>query len=157
MHAQLQGKKITPQSFADTVNSEITSILQKSALEILTQIDPQASPEHVQPQIHPYNPPGPTTTFLKIRTKVFSNALYNFTEMPLPLYGKTLVSTTLTRLLVTRTNSNKRKLTFSNNKRKKAGQITRQRCMRPWRYWSNSRTKSWFYVELSPKIQKQSR
>jgi len=56
LHAQLQGKKISPQSFADTANSEITSILQKTALKILTQIDPQASPHtrttansHVQP------------------------------------------------------------------------------------------------------------
>jgi len=56
LHAQLQGEKISPQSFTDTANSEITSILQKTALEILTQIDPQASPHtrttantHVQP------------------------------------------------------------------------------------------------------------
>jgi len=44
LHAQLKGKKISPQSFADTANSEITSILQKTALEILSQIDLQASP-----------------------------------------------------------------------------------------------------------------
>jgi len=41
--------------------------------------------------------------------------------------------------------------------KKKAGQITRQCCMRSWRRWKHSRTKSWFYVELSSKIQKQSR
>ena len=44
LHAQLQGKQISPQSFANTANSEITSILQKTALEILTQIDPQTPP-----------------------------------------------------------------------------------------------------------------
>jgi len=44
LHAQLQGKQISPQSFADTANSEITSILQKTGLEILTQIDSQTSP-----------------------------------------------------------------------------------------------------------------
>ena len=44
LHAQLQGKQISPQSFADTANTEITSILQKTALEILTQIDSQTSP-----------------------------------------------------------------------------------------------------------------
>ena len=53
LHALLLGKKF-PQSFADTAKSEITSILQKTALEILTQID--LSPHtrttansHVQP------------------------------------------------------------------------------------------------------------
>jgi len=43
-HAQLQGKQISPQSSANTANSEITSILRKTALEILAQIDLQASP-----------------------------------------------------------------------------------------------------------------
>jgi len=40
LHAQLLGKTISPQSFADTANSEFTSILQKTALEIMTHIDP---------------------------------------------------------------------------------------------------------------------
>jgi len=57
LHAQLQGKKIFPQSFADTVNSEITSILQKTALEILTQIDPQAFP-HTRATANSHVPPS---------------------------------------------------------------------------------------------------
>jgi len=36
-----------------------------------------------------YKTPGPTTTLLKILTKLSFNTLYNFTEMPLALYGKT--------------------------------------------------------------------
>ena len=42
------------------------------------------------------------------------------TKMPLPLYGSTRVSTTLTSSPSTRTNSNKRKTTFSNHKRIKS-------------------------------------
>ena len=57
LYTQLQGKKISPQLFADTANSEITSVLQKTALDILTQIDPSphtrttANP-HVKPSNH---------------------------------------------------------------------------------------------------------
>jgi len=54
LHVQLVGKKHFAQSLADTANSEITSILQKTALEILTQIDPSPHTRttanlHVQP------------------------------------------------------------------------------------------------------------
>jgi len=57
LHAHLLGKKTCSQSFADTANSEITSVLQKTALKILTQIDPSphtrttANP-HVKPSNH---------------------------------------------------------------------------------------------------------
>jgi len=74
-------------------------------------------PTHVPPQNQTSN--SPTTTLLRTRTKLFSNALYNFTKMPLPLYEKICVSTTLTHSPLTRTNSNKRQTTLSNHKRKK--------------------------------------
>jgi len=53
LHAQLT----SPQSFADAATSEITSILQKTALEILTQIDPSphtrtTAKSHVKPSNH---------------------------------------------------------------------------------------------------------
>ena len=66
-----------------------------------------------------YKTPGPTTTLLKTLTKLSSNTLYNFTEMPFALYGKTSVLTTPTSLPTTRTRSNKRKSTFLIHKRKK--------------------------------------
>jgi len=43
LHAQLVDKKISPQSFADAANSEITSILQKTASKFPTLIDPSSS------------------------------------------------------------------------------------------------------------------
>ena len=52
-----RSKKISPQSFADTAHSEITSILHKTALEILIQIDPfphtrTTAKPHVKPSYH---------------------------------------------------------------------------------------------------------
>jgi len=77
--------------------------------------------------------------------------------MPLPRYEKIRVLTTLTHSPTTRTNSNKRKTTFSNHKQKKSKSNywpTLHATMEMTEYLLD---KSWFYVELSPKIQKQSR
>ena len=57
LHAQLLGKKISKQSFADTANSEITSIFQKPAFKILTHRDPSPhtrtiAKSHVKPPNH---------------------------------------------------------------------------------------------------------
>jgi len=86
-----------------------------------------------------------TTTVLRTRTKLFSNALYNSTKMPSTLNERIWVSTTLTRSPTTRTNSNKHKTTCSNRKQKKTGHIAGQHCMQIWRWRSACRTKSWLW------------
>ena len=81
LHVQLQGKKISPQSFADTANSEITSILQKTALEILTQIDPSphtrtTANSHVQPsRANHHSSKDPHEAFLQRTIQLHRNAL----------------------------------------------------------------------------------
>jgi len=79
LHAQLLGKNISPQSFEDTANSEITSVLQKTALEILTHIDPSphtrttANP-HVKPSNN-HSSRDPHEALLQRTIQLHRNAL----------------------------------------------------------------------------------
>jgi len=79
LHDQFLGKQISPQSFVDTANSEITSILQKTALEILTQIDPSlhtrtTANSHVKPCNHHYSK-DPHEDLLQRTIRLHCNAL----------------------------------------------------------------------------------
>ena len=82
LYTQLQGKKISPQLFADTANSEITSVLQKTALDILTQVDPSqhtrttANP-HVTPSNH-HSSKDPHEALLQRTIQLHRNPLPKF-------------------------------------------------------------------------------
>jgi len=137
LHVQLQGTKISPQSFADTANSEITSILSKTVLEIWHKYTPPHT--HLPKQTHTYNPPGPTTTLLGCARS--SSPTHYTTSSKYPCHSTERLESRRcwhARLPPEQTQTSAKRPSQITN-RKKACQITREHCMRPWRCRSTSR------------------
>ena len=153
LHAQLLGKKISKQSFADTANSEITSIFQKPAFKILTHRDPSPhtrtiAKSHVKPPNH-HSSKDPHEVLYQHNIQLHRDALatlrkdLSLDNADTPTYHQNKLKQAQNELPQSQTKKKQDKLLADvacdhGDDGVPAG-------------------KSWPYVELSPKIQKQSR
>jgi len=127
LHAQLLGKKNSPQSFTGTANYEITSILQKTALEILTQIDLSphtrtTAKSHVKLFNH-HSSKDPHEALLQRNIQLHRDALATL--------RKDLSLDDADTLTYCQNKLQQAQNDFLKSQTKKVGQITGQRCMRP--------------------------